>query len=257
MQEFDLRYAFPLGFFSAAVNLGISGGVILPWGKGFMKLPSPLPERFFIGGNSSPVCTLNGPTSLLGFRCRGLGPTDVRRVCTDSSNKEVSNASGRDVLGGDLAVAAFADLSFDLPLKLFRDSGIHGHLFASAGNLTKLTENEFKNFSLRKFWESFRTSIGGGIIIPTKLLRVEVCLFIFQLSLDFRDFCEVFFMEYLLLVMLTYYLFQDLYKFGQPAFLRNEITKLNDSKSNSRSKPLYNVEDLLPWPSPTQLVSIT
>ncbi|XP_031486942.1 uncharacterized protein LOC116255298 [Nymphaea colorata] len=185
-QEFDLRYAFPLGFFSAAVNVGISGGVIFPWGKGFMKLPSPLPERFFIGGNSSPVCTLNGPTSLLGFRCRGLGPTDVRRVCTDSSNKEVSNASGRDVLGGDLAVTAFADLSFDLPLKLFRDSGIHGHLFASAGNLTKLTENEFKNFSLRKFWESFRTSIGGGIIIPTKLLRVEVnyCYILRQFDYD-------------------------------------------------------------------------
>lgn len=198
LQELDLRYAFPLGFFGAAVNLGISGGVILPWGKGFMKLPSPLPERFFIGGHSSPVCTLNGPTSLLGFKCRGLGPTDVRRVCTSTSNKEDSNASsGRDVLGGDLAVTAFADLSFDLPVKLFRDAGIHGHLFASAGNLARLTEGEFKNFSLRKFWESFRTSIGGGIIVPTKLFRVEVCLFTFQLSLDFS--CKLFSVEYLML----------------------------------------------------------
>ncbi|KAF3786939.1 Sorting and assembly machinery component 50-like protein [Nymphaea thermarum] len=186
-QEFDLRYAFPLGFFNAAVNLGISGGVVLPWGKGFANLPSPLPQRFFIGGHSSPVCTLNGPTSLLGFKSRGLGPTDVRRVSIDPSNKEESDASpGRDVLGGDLAVTAFADLSFDLPLKLLRNSGIHGHLFASAGNLAKLTENEFQNFSLRKFGESFRSSVGGGIIVPTKLFRVEInyCYILRQLEYD-------------------------------------------------------------------------
>lgn len=198
-QEFDLRYAFPLGFFNAAINLGISGGIVLPWGKGFANLPSPLQQRFFIGGHASPVCTLSGPTSLLGFQSRGLGPTDVRRVSVDASSKEESDASpGRDVLGGDLAVTAFADLSFDLPLKLLRKSGIHGHLFASAGNLAKLTENEFRNFSLRKFGESFRSSVGGGIIVPTKLFRVEVRYF----TLTFNISCNLFLLH--LFVVITF-----------------------------------------------------
>ncbi|KAA8539551.1 hypothetical protein F0562_026243 [Nyssa sinensis] len=42
-QEFDLRYAFPLGFYHAALNFGVSGGVIFPWGSGFLNTPSSLP----------------------------------------------------------------------------------------------------------------------------------------------------------------------------------------------------------------------
>ncbi|EHA8591132.1 putative Outer membrane OMP85 family protein [Cocos nucifera] len=174
-EEFDLRGAFPLGFYNSALNIGVAAGVILPWGRGFMDLPSPLPERFYMGGHSSPVCNLSGPTSLLGFRTRGLGPTDSRRFIPTKSDKDDSPASPeRDVLGGDLAVTAFADLSFDLPLKLFRESGIHGHVFINAGNLAKLTENKFKDFSFWNFWESFRSSVGFGIIFPTKLFRMEM-----------------------------------------------------------------------------------
>ncbi|XP_042505847.1 SAM50-like protein SPAC17C9.06 [Macadamia integrifolia] len=174
-QEFDLRYALPLGFYNAALNFGVSAGVIFPWGSGFMNMPSHLPERFFLGGHSSPVCTLSGPTTLLGFKSRGLGPAEARRIVIDKSNNEnTSSSSGTDALGGDLAVTAFLDLSFDLPLRIFREAGIHGHLFACTGNLTKLTENEYRNFSLRKFGESFRRSAGGGIIVPTKLFRMEI-----------------------------------------------------------------------------------
>ncbi|KAJ6803536.1 SAM50-like protein SPAC17C9.06 [Iris pallida] len=174
-QEFDLRGALPLGFYNAAFNVGVSAGVIMPWGEGFLSLPSPLPDRFHMGGNSSPVCSLGGFNSLLGFKMRGLGPTDLRRLVTrtvDDANPQVS--PGRDELGGDLAVTAFADLSFDLPLKLFRDSGIHGHVFASAGNLAKITEGRLKEFSLGNFWQTFRSSIGLGVVIPTKLLRMEI-----------------------------------------------------------------------------------
>lgn len=138
-----------------------------------MNMPSSLPERFFIGGHASPVCSLSGPTILWGFKSRGLGPTEARRVVV--SDKNEPNASpGRDILGGDLAVTAFADLSFDLPLKLFRESGIHGHMFVCAGNLAKLSENEFRRFSFQKFAESFRSSAGFGIIVPTKLFRMEI-----------------------------------------------------------------------------------
>ncbi|GFP96856.1 sorting and assembly machinery component 50 homolog [Phtheirospermum japonicum] len=173
-QEFDLRYAIPLGFYRAALNLGLSGGVVFPWGNGSLSMPSYLPERFFMGGTSSPVCSLSGPTSVLGFKARGLGPAEPRRVVRDDSSDGNSDHPGVDHVGGDLALTAFADLSFDLPLKVLRDAGIHGHVFASTGSLNKLTENAYKGFSLQKFRESFRSSVGFGVIIPTNLFRMEV-----------------------------------------------------------------------------------
>lgn len=176
-QEFDLRYAFPFGFYNVALNFGISGGAIFPWGSGFLNKPSSLPERFFLGGDFSPVCTVGGPTTVWGFKTRGIGPTEPRRQNSDRSDGENSDSSRRDVVGGDLAVTAFADLSFDLPLRWLREHGVHGHIFAGSGNLAKLTENEFRNFSFQKFVQSFRSSIGAGIVVPTKFFRLEVsCL---------------------------------------------------------------------------------
>ncbi|KAL0452699.1 UNVERIFIED_CONTAM: hypothetical protein Slati_1248000 [Sesamum latifolium] len=171
-QEFDLRYAIPLGFYRAALNFGISGGLVFPWGSGYMNTPSYLPERFFMGGNSSPVCSLRGPTSVLGFRARGLGPAEPRR--RDNSDGGKPDDSGVDHIGGDLALTAFADLSFDLPLRALREAGIHGHVFACTGSLNKLTENAYKEFSFEKLRDSFRSSAGFGIIVPTKLFRMEV-----------------------------------------------------------------------------------
>jgi outer membrane protein insertion porin family len=162
-----------LGFYSAALNVGVGAGVILPLAGGFMNSTSSVPERFYLGGNSSPVCSLGGPSSLLGFRLRGVGPTEARRHVLNNSESGSADP-GRDYLGGDLAVSAFADLSFDLPLKIFRDAGIHGHAFLTAGNLAKLSEGEYKNFSASEFRQTFRSSAGVGIILPTKLFRVEV-----------------------------------------------------------------------------------
>ncbi|KAF8719505.1 hypothetical protein HU200_024230 [Digitaria exilis] len=173
-QEFDVRGAVPLGFYNAALNVGVGAGVILPLGRGFMNSSSTVPDRFFLGGQSSPVCSLSGLSSLLGFRTRGVGPTEARRLVPNESGSGSAAPPGRDYLGGDLAVSAFADLSFDLPLKLFRDAGIHGHAFVTAGNLAKLSEGEYKNFSVSQFQRTFRSSAGVGIILPTKLFRVEV-----------------------------------------------------------------------------------
>ncbi|KAK4348800.1 hypothetical protein RND71_031555 [Anisodus tanguticus] len=173
-QEFDFRYALPLGFYNAAFNIGVSAGVTVPWGTGFLSLPTYLPEKFFLGGNSSPVCTLGGLSSLLGFKTRGLGPAEPRRQVTENSTCEGYDASSAlDFVGGDLAITVFADLSFDLPLRVLREAGIHGHAFACAGSLNKLTENAYKDLSLQKFKESFRASAGFGIIVPTKLFRME------------------------------------------------------------------------------------
>ncbi|KAI4306481.1 hypothetical protein L6164_029755 [Bauhinia variegata] len=172
-QEFDFRFAIPFGFYHAALNFGISAGVIFPWGPGFLNKPSPLPDRFFLGGDFSPVCTLGGPTTLWGFRTRGLGPAEPRREIRGGDGDDNADPSRRDYIGGDLSVTAFGDLSFDLPIKWLRERGIHGHVFAGAGNIAKLTENEYRHFSHRKFLESFRTSMGCGIVIPTKLFRLE------------------------------------------------------------------------------------
>ncbi|XP_075513380.1 uncharacterized protein LOC142548755 [Primulina tabacum] len=173
-QEFDLRYAVPLGFYRAALNFGLSGGVVFPWGTGFLNSPSCLPDRFFMGGNTSPVCSLSGPISLLGFKARGLGPAERRRVVRENSNDQTSDDCGMDYIGGDLALTAFADFSFDLPLRVLRDAGIHGHVFACTGSLSKLTENAYRQLSFPKLRDSFRSSAGFGIIVPTKLFRMEV-----------------------------------------------------------------------------------
>ncbi|KAK7281117.1 hypothetical protein RIF29_08826 [Crotalaria pallida] len=172
-QEFDVRFAVPFGFYNTALNLGISAGAVFPWGQGFMDKPSPLPERFYLGGDFSPVCTLGGPVTLWGFKTRGLGPTEPRRQKRDGIFDEYDDSSRWDSIGGDLAVTAFADLSFDLPIRWLREHGIHGHVFAGAGNTAKLTQNEYKHFSPRKFLDSFRTSVGCGFVIPTRIFRLE------------------------------------------------------------------------------------
>ncbi|CAL0327918.1 unnamed protein product [Lupinus luteus] len=172
-QEFDVRYAVPFGFYNTALNFGISAGAVFPWGHGFMDKPSPFPERFYWSGDFSPVCTLGGPMTLWRFKTRGLGPTEPRRKSRDGIFDGYDDSSRWDSIGGDLAVTAFADLSFDLPVRWLREHGIHGHVFASAGNTTKLTQNEYKNFSPRKFLDSCRTSVGCGFVIPSRLFRLE------------------------------------------------------------------------------------
>ncbi|CAN6982123.1 hypothetical protein Bca4012_003958 [Brassica carinata] len=163
-QEIDLRCAVPFGFYNAALNIGVSGGVTFPWGSGYQNRASSVPERFFLGGNSSPVCSLGGPSALWGFKTRGVGHNEPKRKGDDE----------RDFIGGDAAVTAFADLSFDLPVRWLRERGVHGHVFACAGNMAKLTENEFRNVTAPKLLETFRTSVGAGIVLPTSLFRMEI-----------------------------------------------------------------------------------
>lgn len=174
MQELDVRFAIPFGFYNTALNLGISAGAVFPWGQGFRSKPSPLPERFYLGGDFSPVCTLGGPRTLWGFKTRGVGPTEPRRQRRDEADDDDGGSSTRDFIGGDLAVTAFADLSFDLPIRWLREQGIHAHIFAGSGNTAKLTQDEYKHFTPRKFLDSFRLSVGCGIVIPTSLFRLEV-----------------------------------------------------------------------------------
>ena len=65
--------ALPLGVLNGALNAGVAAGVIHPLERGSTGSVSPLSERFYLGGNRSLVCRLGGPSSLLGFKTRGLG----------------------------------------------------------------------------------------------------------------------------------------------------------------------------------------
>ena len=119
-----------------------------------------------LGGNRYLVCRLGGPSSLSGFEAKGLELKDFR---TSAPNNSENGAFASPELhgGGDVAVTAFADLSFDLPLKPLRELGIHGHAFISAGNLAKLTEHGRGKFSLTDFLQIFRSSAGFGVVVPT------------------------------------------------------------------------------------------
>ncbi|KAL8119789.1 hypothetical protein AgCh_017051 [Apium graveolens] len=172
-QEFDLRCAVPLGFYNAALNFGIASGVLFSPGNGFLNSPSYLPDRYYLGGNSSPVCSFGGPASLLAFKSRGLGSTGPKTEAR-ADDGTIENSSGRDYLGADLAFTAFADFSFDLPLRFFREKGIYGHAFARAGSLNKVTEQAFRDMTSKKFLKLFQNSVGLGIIVPTRLFRMEV-----------------------------------------------------------------------------------
>uniref|UniRef100_J3N5C8 Bacterial surface antigen (D15) domain-containing protein n=1 Tax=Oryza brachyantha TaxID=4533 RepID=J3N5C8_ORYBR len=172
-QELDLRVALPLGVLNGALNAGVAAGVIHPLERGSMGSISPLPEQFYLGGTRSLMCRLGGPSSLLGFKKRGLG-TDLRTSDPKNSENLPSISPELGTLGGDIAVTAFADLSFDIPLKPLRELGIHGHAFVSAGNLARLAEPDLRKFPLANFLQTFRSSAGFGVVMPTRLFRVEV-----------------------------------------------------------------------------------
>lgn len=178
MQELELRYAIPLGFLNAALNVGAAGGVIVPWGPNFQTKATPISDRFFMGGHASLLGNMKGPSALLGFRTRGVGPSEPRQPPHNGQTSPEPQAASeerlmRDTLGGDLAVSGFADLSFDLPVRAWRGWGIHAHTFICAGNLLSLT-GDAPSFSANTFLDTFRASCGVGLVFPTKLFRLEV-----------------------------------------------------------------------------------
>uniref|UniRef100_A0A0E0MBI4 Bacterial surface antigen (D15) domain-containing protein n=1 Tax=Oryza punctata TaxID=4537 RepID=A0A0E0MBI4_ORYPU len=172
-QELDLRVALPLGVLNGALNAGVAAGIIHPLARGSTGSISPLSEQFYLGGNRSLMCRMGGPSSLLGFKKRGLR-TDLRSSTPENSESVASTSPELGTQEGDIAVTAFADLSFDIPLKPLRELGIHGHAFVSAGNLAKLAEPDLRKFPLADFLQTFRSSAGFGVVVPTRLFRIEV-----------------------------------------------------------------------------------
>ncbi|XP_021734060.1 uncharacterized protein LOC110700770 [Chenopodium quinoa] len=169
-------YALPLDYKNAALNLGFSGGLMLPWSKSCVNRPlfPPRANKIFLSENSSVFGFMGGLDSLWSLRYRGVHGPNIGMQTRDDSSSSLMNIA----LDGDLAFSAFADLSFDLPVKVLRDKGIYGHVFASAGSVLKLKEIKPNNFSLRNLMESFRTSVKCGIVLPIKNrynMEVNIC----------------------------------------------------------------------------------
>lgn len=136
----------------------MSAGLITPFGKEITDLPQNMAYKFHFS-TTSPTSRLGG-LSLFGLKPKG------------SSLLETSSS---DATGGDIAVTAFADLSFDLPVKFLREKGVYGHVFVNAGNVVRLKENDWKKFSFTGFLNTCRSSTGVGFVLPTKIFRLEVC----------------------------------------------------------------------------------
>eukprot|EP00850_Spirogloea_muscicola_P012204 SM000078S22063 [mRNA] locus=s78:243695:246888:+ [translate_table: standard] len=165
-QEAEAHYAVPLGLYGVALNVGCSAGHLLPWGPAAGR-PTPLASRFFLGG----------PSSFRGFRTRGVGPTDVRRLQPDhkeEDDQEPTARRPRDALGGDLLVALHTALTFPLPSRTMHELGFHGHVFTTVGNVVSLAaEAGEPPPSLHGFFSTMRVAAGLGVVWATRFGRLE------------------------------------------------------------------------------------
>ncbi|KAG2436096.1 hypothetical protein HYH02_011607 [Chlamydomonas schloesseri] len=168
-QQVDVVANVPMEDTGAVVfSVGASAGLLLPWGpEGALTRPSCIADRFFLGG----------PSSLRGFKYKGVGPTDVRRppeARAGASSDSASAAPRRDALGGDAYTSIFASLMFQLPhpaLKLLR---LHGHAFVNGGNVIQLAGTGRSPSELLSEWGgSWRWSCGAGLVLPTPFGRFE------------------------------------------------------------------------------------
>eukprot|EP00850_Spirogloea_muscicola_P004496 SM000019S05040 [mRNA] locus=s19:661435:664974:+ [translate_table: standard] len=165
-QEAEAHYAVPLGLYDVALNVGCSAGHLLPWGPAAGR-PTPLASRFFLGG----------PSSFRGFRTRGVGPTDVRRLQPDrkeEDDQEPAARRPRDALGGDLLLALHTALTFPLPSRTMHELGFHGHVFTTVGNVVSLgAEAGEPPPSLHGFFSTMRVAAGLGVVWATRFGRLE------------------------------------------------------------------------------------
>ncbi|GFR49021.1 hypothetical protein Agub_g11042 [Astrephomene gubernaculifera] len=160
-QQVDAVVNVPMDDTGAVVfSLGLTAGLLLPWGEGAMARPTCIADRFFLGG----------PSSLRGFKFKGVGPSDVRRPAPGQSEPPAR----QDALGGDAYTSIFASLMFQLPhpaLKLIR---AHGHAFVNGGNVIQLAgTGRTPKALLSEMGSNFRWSCGLGLVLPTPVGRFE------------------------------------------------------------------------------------
>ncbi|KAF5832207.1 surface antigen-domain-containing protein [Dunaliella salina] len=165
-QQIDAQYLIRLASF---LNLSFtaSAGAMLPWDLERLPRVSPvqptcIADRFFLGG----------PSSLRGFRTKGVGPTDTRRP--QAGEPADSGPAKRDALGGDLYASVMAAANFPLPHPAFKALNAHGHIFANGGSLVQLSGvNQPIPQRVREFGNTWRWSVGAGVVLPTWVGRFE------------------------------------------------------------------------------------
>ncbi|MEW5305444.1 MAG: hypothetical protein WDW38_010472 [Sanguina aurantia] len=165
-QQVDFQGILPLGM-GAALSLSASGGVVLPWGgPDPLARPTSICERFFLGG----------PTSLRGFKFKGVGPSQLRRPVSAQATPlgETPAPTKRDALGGDLYASVLAALTFQLPHPVLKSLNMHGQVFVNGGNNMALagTSRPLRD-SINEFGSQFRWSTGAGLYLPTWFGRFE------------------------------------------------------------------------------------
>lgn len=150
------------------VSLGFSAdaGVLRPLDAllGVGSRSTFISDRFFLGGANS----------LRGFDTFSVGPRDRD-----------------DSLGGDLSAAGSVSLNFSLPVQRLIDWGVRGNLFLNVGNLVQLRTGASPTAQLAGFVTGTRASVGGGVIFPTPIGRLELSLAT-PLLHDARDVRKVF-----------------------------------------------------------------
>eukprot|EP00899_Mesostigma_viride_P022848 jgi/Mesvir1/3748/Mv15023-RA.1 len=204
-QKLELIAGIPLSpEHGLGLVLGANAGLILPWALGPLapRQPVSIADRFFLGG----------PGSLRGFRTKGVGPMARREyrqeggsalpsgpaaeaatgsAATTPTLDEMRDRVGQDAIGGDLSLGAFAALTYTpagLPA-LLRSWNVHTHAFVNVGTLLPLPAGASLpsclqtspaqwrvRSSLRSFAESFRASVGVGIVVPTRFGALELNL---------------------------------------------------------------------------------
>jgi outer membrane protein insertion porin family len=82
-----------------------------------------------------------------------------------------------DSLGGSAMASMLAAFRFDLPFKTLNALGVQGQVFLNAGTLGNFLEKGEKASISRNLKQSFRSSVGAGLLWPLKIgqLELNVC----------------------------------------------------------------------------------
>mmetsp|Transcript_32905 Transcript_32905/g.52475 ORF Transcript_32905/g.52475 Transcript_32905/m.52475 type:complete len:386 (+) Transcript_32905:3023-4180(+) len=159
-----------------SVGLGFHVGALYPLSEDTPRFrhQKQLPEGTKAVGGSSAISDrfwLGGPLSLRGFNHKGVGPR---------TNPKLQGAKGGDSLGGDVTWSIGSSLYFPFPHPTLNAAGLRCHLFANAGNLCAWET------SFRTLVRGVRVSVGGGLVFPTMMGRIEAN-YAFVLRANSRD----------------------------------------------------------------------
>ncbi|KAH6558489.1 hypothetical protein KP509_1Z061400 [Ceratopteris richardii] len=170
-QDVDFRAAIPLGSsLNAALNIGLSGGIMLPWARNYCQTPLFSNCHLYIGKHSLLLNEMNGPTTILRLISKGLG-----KFSHTQNVDNVGTEGNQTIFKGNIAATAFADLSFDFPWRSINKYNAYGHCFVCVANAADPRNNQ-RSLSghLRNFLSLMKGFVGAGIVFPTRYFNLEV-----------------------------------------------------------------------------------